>query len=75
MRNNFIGGAWTRGADTRDNINPSDTTDVIGEYAQADAAQTADAITAGADWLVIGRPIYAAENPREAAEAIRESLG
>ena len=35
----------------------------------------ADAITAGADWLVIGRPIYAAENPRAAAEAIRESLG
>ena len=35
----------------------------------------ADAITAGADWLVIGRPIYAAGNPREAAEAIRESLG
>ena len=35
----------------------------------------ADAITAGADWLVIGRPIYAAENPREAAEAIRDSLG
>ena len=34
----------------------------------------ADAITAGADWLVIGRPIYAAGNPREAAEAIRESL-
>ncbi len=35
----------------------------------------ADAITAGADWLVIGRPIYSAENPRAAAEAIRESLG
>ena len=35
----------------------------------------ADAITAGADWLVIGRPIYAAGNPRAAAEAIRESLG
>jgi len=34
----------------------------------------ADAITAGADWLVIGRPIYAAGNPRAAAEAIRESL-
>ncbi len=35
----------------------------------------ADAITAGADWIVIGRPIYAAENPRAATEAIRESLG
>ena len=34
----------------------------------------AEAIEAGADWLVIGRPIYAADNPREAAEAILNSL-
>lgn len=33
-----------------------------------------EAIEAGADWLVIGRPIYAAQNPRAAAEAIVESL-
>ena len=32
------------------------------------------AIEAGANWLVIGRPIYAAENPRAAAEAILDSL-
>jgi len=34
----------------------------------------ADAVQAGADWLVIGRPIYAADHPREAAEAILDSL-
>jgi orotidine-5'-phosphate decarboxylase len=33
-----------------------------------------EAIQAGAGWLVIGRPIYAAENPRAAAEKILESL-
>ena len=34
-----------------------------------------EAIDAGANWLVIGRPIYAAENPRAAAEKILASLG
>jgi orotidine-5'-phosphate decarboxylase len=34
-----------------------------------------EAIAAGATWLVIGRPIYAAENPRAAAEKILETLG
>ncbi len=34
-----------------------------------------EAMQAGASWLVVGRPIYAAENPRLAAEKILESLG
>ncbi|NBV24726.1 MAG: orotidine-5'-phosphate decarboxylase [Proteobacteria bacterium] len=33
-----------------------------------------EAMTAGANWLVIGRPICAAPNPRAAAEAILASL-
>ena len=33
-----------------------------------------EAIQAGANWLVIGRPICAAENPRAAAEKILEEL-
>ena len=33
-----------------------------------------EALSAGANWLVIGRPIYAASEPRAAAEAIWASL-
>ena len=43
---NFIAGEWVAGVATQPNINPSDTTDIIGHYAQADEAQTEAAIAA-----------------------------
>ncbi len=46
MFQNFIGGEWLDGASVSANINPSNTKDVIGEYAQGDAAQTKAAIAA-----------------------------
>lgn len=41
---------------------------------QARVATPAEAVAAGADWLVIGRPITGAADPAAAAEAIAESL-
>ena len=46
MGHNFIGGEWVAGARSVRNINPSDTRDVIGEYALADAAQARAAVDA-----------------------------
>ena len=46
MHKNLINGEWVEGARTSRNINPSDTRDLIGEYAQADAAQARDAVAA-----------------------------
>ena len=43
---NYIGGLWVAGSDVLPNINPSDTRDTIGEYAQADTAQVGEAIAA-----------------------------
>ncbi|SFR05827.1 aldehyde dehydrogenase family protein [Poseidonocella sedimentorum] len=42
---NLVGGDWVAG-DTAPNINPSDTSDIVGHYARASAAQTQDAIDA-----------------------------
>ena len=46
LHRNFVAGEWVAGASASPNRNPSNVGDVIGEYAQADAAQARAAIAA-----------------------------
>ncbi len=43
---NFIAGRWLAGSSEIANINPSDTTDIIGQFAQASVTQVEEAIAA-----------------------------
>ena len=46
LHRNLIDGSWHEGAAASRNLNPSNTDDVVGEYAQADAAQALAAVAA-----------------------------
>ena len=67
---NFVGGEWVDGSGLTRNINPSNTKDVVGEYAKADKAQTEKAIAAALAHLakipnaIPNPPIGAAEPTR-----------
>ena len=43
---NFIAGQWVAGGGTSRNVNPSDISDIVGEYAQGNEAQALEAIAA-----------------------------
>ncbi|WP_317203413.1 aldehyde dehydrogenase family protein [Janthinobacterium sp.] len=66
MKQNYINGAWVDGATAVANINPSDTSDVIGHYAQADAQQATLAIAAAA----AAAPGWALSNIQMRADAL-----
>ncbi|MCW5963781.1 MAG: aldehyde dehydrogenase family protein [Bryobacterales bacterium] len=55
---NYIAGEWTDSGEFQPNVNPSDLSDVVGEYARADAASARRAVDAAADafasWQVSG---------------------
>src|SRR5687768_9403585 len=46
VHENYINGGWAQGAERAPNINPSNLSDVVGEFARADAAQARAAIGA-----------------------------
>ena len=66
LHKNFINGEWADGKATRENINPSDITDIVGTYAQADEAQTDQAIAAAR----AAAPGWQAATPQQRADAL-----
>lgn len=68
LHQNLIAGEWVAGATTTQDINPSDTSDVVGEYVQADAAQTLTAIAAARAAF----PAWAAFNTQARADLLEK---
>ncbi|SFS04947.1 aldehyde dehydrogenase family protein [Yoonia litorea] len=70
---NYIAGEWVSGPTEVANINPSDTSDVIGHYAQASAEQLDDALAAARiaqrEWAK-----YGLERKQNALNAIGHAL-
>ena len=67
---NFINGEWVEGKGVTVDINPSDISDVVGEYGQADVTQTQDAIAAANAAL----PAWSMTTPQQRADAL-EMIG
>jgi orotidine-5'-phosphate decarboxylase len=56
-------------------VRPKEKTASAEQDDQARTATPTEAIRAGADFLVVGRPILAAPDPRAAAQSIVEEIG
>jgi len=65
---NFIGGEWVDGSSITRDINPSNTKDVVGEYAKADKAQTEKAIAAAKAAF----PAWSRSTPQERYDALNK---
>ena len=65
---NFIGGEWVDGSSITRDINPSNTKDLVGEYAKADKAQTLKAIAAAKAAF----PAWSRSTPQERYDALNK---
>jgi acyl-CoA reductase-like NAD-dependent aldehyde dehydrogenase len=61
MFKNLINGEWVESKETRDNINPSDVSDVVGSYVRADVQQ----VNAAVEAAVAAQPGWAASTPQQ----------
>lgn len=66
---NLIAGEWVEGASVSKNINPSDTKDVVGEYARASKAQADQAIAAAKAAF----PAWSRTTPQERYEILKKA--
>jgi alpha-ketoglutaric semialdehyde dehydrogenase len=63
---NYIDGRWVDGDEYRDNINPSDTSDVIGRYVRSGA----ESVTEAAESARRAQPAWAATSPQHRADLL-----
>ena len=66
---NHIGGQWVDGTSINDNINPSNTKDVVGHYARASRAQADEAIAAAKAAF----PTWSRTTPQERYEILKKA--
>src|SRR5947209_18147122 len=66
MRANLIAGQWTAGKQANPNINPSDVSDVIDQYAAGDAAAVDGAVAAARAAL----PAWSISTPQQRFDAL-----
>jgi aldehyde dehydrogenase (NAD+) len=66
---NHIGGQWVDGTSINENINPSNTTDVVGHYARASRAQADEAIAAAKAAF----PAWSRTTPQERYEILKKA--
>jgi aldehyde dehydrogenase (NAD+) len=63
---NHIAGEWVAGTSAKDNINPSDVSDIIGQYAHASVSQVEEAIAAAKAAF----PAWRSTTPQQRADVL-----
>ena len=66
---NYIGGRWVEGTSVNENVNPSNTNDVVGRYARASKAQAEEAIAAAKAAL----PAWSRSTPQERYDILKKA--